>query len=180
LGTVEILDRVRRTEPYGTYTNKLSVFVEDKSNFPIILPHVLIQSTKLAACLECERKAYLQDVTASGGSNLIALVGVIIHNLIQSLMLGLSPEELPDTVTNWINRESYSIFLAGEKIETVEKKIAEYVPIRAMSEASRGPVLPGPQPFDSSHTVSLPIETLPPYGLTVVNKEENYALLNGD
>jgi DNA replication ATP-dependent helicase Dna2 len=165
-------DWVRRTEPHGVYSNKLSMIVDAQSGFIIVQPHVLIPATKLAACQECERKGYLLDTVFEGTPNLATLIRTFVQSLIERIIGSSLPStDLEMAVDKFLDDEKFRIVQAGETRETVRHEAESYLPILRQIclslEHSLDPVLFGP-----SDRVCESMAQLPPYGLKSLQTDE--------
>jgi DNA replication ATP-dependent helicase Dna2 len=157
-------------ESNDIYRDKQACVVDDDGGFIIILPHVLIQGTRLAACQDCERKAYLMDVVPSGRQTVPMLTGTLVHDMIERVIDGLAADDLEELLDKLLDTHRYEIFLAGETIHTMKKTVMPYLP--QLERIAR--VRPGPVGFNyEPPAVTRAIEALPPYGLECLGHEEN-------
>ncbi|OHT11922.1 helicase [Tritrichomonas foetus] len=126
----------RRDETYGIYKQKLSCFINDFDGFFVLLPHVLIQGTRLAAAQECQRKAYLMDVLPSQPSNLEMFKGTIVHELIQAVLRGTLASDVEAKLDSILSKSQAELFQIHETTETIKPKLQEYLGvIKRIAEA---------------------------------------------
>ena len=168
----------RSDEPNGLYRQKMSITVNDMDGYIIILPHVLIQGTKLAASQDCERKAYLMDLLPPHGTSVEMLKGTIVHELIQRLMFGLSSEDLEVALDNLLSNTQtmYDLYTIGHTPESFKEQciIPTYMPlIRAIGQNLEMQKKSPPEDLLGPSTLATQLEQLPPYGCACLKEEES-------
>ena len=170
-------DWKRRDEEYGIYRNKLSCYIDDKQGFFILLPHVLIQGTRLATSQECRRKAYLTDVLSGQPLNFEMFKGTIIHELIQAVLKGTLASEVEPFLDNILARPQTQsdLYLIHESTQSVKPKLMEYVGIiKKIAGSLEHGFYNGVEQFGNEKIEYFgTLNNLPPYGCQTVNEEEN-------
>ena len=168
----------RCSDGNGLYSQKLAVVVNDADGYFIVLPHVLIQGTKLAASQDCERKAYLMDLLPPGGTSEEMLKGTIVHELIQRLMFGLSTADLDVALDNLLSNTQtmYELYTIGHTPESFKEKciMSTYMPlIRAIGQNLESQKNKTAENLVAEGSLATQLEKLPPYGCKCLKEEES-------
>ena len=126
--------------------------VSNSANLLVVLPDVLVTSTRLASTFQCARKAVLSDRLKDLGRSSAAMTyGNIIHELFEESMrtFDFSTSSLQSLASQLVAKHTSSLFYARESEASAAEHIAGVLPALQGWAAATMPSARGPAPTQS-------------------------------
>ena len=111
----------------NAYSNSLMTIIDNVKGNIVIIPNILIMSTEFSKAAQCERSAYLTNISPYGVSTMDEFRGNASHEIFQQMLKGeIQEKEIIPTAQKLIIQNQQEIKLMGQQVENVRKTLAPY------------------------------------------------------